>query len=625
MSQFYTYSLILKFIKSLQREGFLLTHAKVWRFIRQVIQKLVQPSQPKPSPVSLLQKLSRRRRIAKERALKQIGDLFNHEFYLESQCVVLARNGSDFAGHQVVLVAHWDPENIVDPYVKHLCRHFKEIGKKVVLCSSSYIHVENDSDHWVDAIVCRTCPGYDFTSWKAAMEVFPSLYLAEELTLCNDSVFAPVGSYAPVYATMKSVPCDFWGMVASNEIMPHLQSYHLVFNKKALSNKAVKQFFSSIPADLSRDKAIEFELRLGLWLELHGLQPGAFIPFFILYYGNPTAYLWKQILRWGCPIFKREHLNKAGTITNLGNWFSDLQKHGYPVNYILEYYYRVGRDISTVCCTGTRANSCPPNIMLQQKAINLPLEGKPLPTSLAVIVHCYYPDEFHSLLSYLKKMPTWAHIYLSTDTDAKAGVLTSELQQSGIANFEIRVFPNIGYDIAPFIVGFRDIILQFDLILKIHVKMSTYREPEFASLWKDLLYGSLVGDTQHINGILRLFESDHTLGVLAPPTFAAIPEVSQGENVKKLRSLLRFFDINIDYKDAIDFPVGSMFWARREALLPLLDIGLTFEDFEATAPKMRDGTLAHAVERSIFFSCYKAGLSWGRVPPAPWRVLYPTR
>ena len=113
--------------------------------------------------------------------------------------------------------------------------------------------------------------------------------------------------------------------------------------------------------------------------------------------------------------------------------------------------------------------------------------------------------------------------------------------------------------------------------------------------------------------------------MLAPPTFAAIPEVSQGENVKKLRSLLRFFDINIGYKDAIDFPVGSMFWARREALLPLLDIGLTFEDFEATDPKMRDGTLAHAVERSIFFSCYKAGLSWGRVPPAPWRVLYPTR
>src|SRR6185437_13658460 len=45
-----------------------------------------------------------------------------------------------------------------------------------------------------------------------------------------------------------------------------------------------------------------------------------------------------------------------------------------------------------------------------------------------------------------------------------------------------------------------------------------------------------------------------------------------------------------------DYPVGGMFWARVDAIRPLLDAGFSFDDFPVEAGQT-DGTLAHAIER----------------------------
>src|SRR5206468_8183486 len=62
----------------------------------------------------------------------------------------------------------------------------------------------------------------------------------------------------------------------------------------------------------------------------------------------------------------------------------------------------------------------------------------------------------------------------------------------------------------------------------------------------------------------------------------------------------------------LDFPSGSMFWARSPALRPLLDLGLATEDFEEEAGQI-DGTLAHAIEHLYFHACEHAGYDWIKV------------
>ena len=70
--------------------------------------------------------------------------------------------------------------------------------------------------------------------------------------------------------------------------------------------------------------------------------------------------------------------------------------------------------------------------------------------------------------------------------------------------------------------------------------------------------------------------------------------------------------MNLRADAALDFPAGSMFWARGAALRPLLDLGLSFDDFPAETGQT-DGTLAHAIERLFLHSCERAGYGWLKI------------
>jgi hypothetical protein len=74
----------------------------------------------------------------------------------------------NYAGLRVALIAHWDPQRIIDPYVFYYARHLKEIGYSTILCSADEIKELDNSKNILDAVIYRGNEGYDYSSWKSA-------------------------------------------------------------------------------------------------------------------------------------------------------------------------------------------------------------------------------------------------------------------------------------------------------------------------------------------------------------------------------------------------------------------------------------------------------------------------
>jgi lipopolysaccharide biosynthesis protein len=260
---------------------------------------------------------------------------------------------ADWTGSRVAVIAHWDPDGVVDAYVLHYAAALRAMGYFVLLSSDRPLRFARRSGleaasggelpMEIDAIVYRTCQGYDFTSWKAAFCAFPSLFSAAELLITNDSIFAPVGSLAYVHEAMDSVSCDFWGMVESHDKQPHLQSYYLVLRGAAVRSVAFRRFWDYVGALPNKEQAIACELSFALWLCFHGLRAGAYSPAENQPHPllNPTHCGWEHLLEvCRAPFIKRDLIFSNPYRISLCHMDIALRNKGYPVHLILDYAAR---------------------------------------------------------------------------------------------------------------------------------------------------------------------------------------------------------------------------------------------------------------------------------------------
>jgi hypothetical protein len=101
--------------------------------------------------------------------------------------------------------------------------------------------------------------------------------------------------------------------------------------------------------------------------------------------------------------------------------------------------------------------------------------------------------------------------------------------------------------------------------------------------------------------------------MVAPQHYDAIRRwLGWNGNFDVAKGLAARMGLMLSPRRALDFPSGSMFWARPTALHPLLDLKLRFEDFPEEGTQL-DHTPAHAIERLFFYSCERSGHSWLKV------------
>lgn len=242
-----------------------------------------------------------------------------------------------------------------------------------------------------------------------------------------------------------------------------------------------------------------------------------------------------------------------------------------------------------------------------------PIDGTTL--RIGVMLHLFYPDLAEEFALALSRMPVPFVLLVSvTDADAVTRVRNAFAKVEAIERIEIACVPNRGRDIAPLLVTFREELLGLDIVGHLHSKKSLYTG-SVQNRWRSYLVASLLGDRNRILWQLGMFAAEPTLGMIYPETYESLPLWGHTwlANVADASNLAGRIGFSIDPHAYIDYPAGSMFWARVDAIRPLLSLALTLDAFPEEQGQL-DGTLQHALERLFVAVARSGGYRVGVLP-----------
>ncbi|HVJ39347.1 MAG TPA: glycoside hydrolase family 99-like domain-containing protein [Stenotrophomonas sp.] len=221
--------------------------------------------------------------------------------------------------------------------------------------------------------------------------------------------------------------------------------------------------------------------------------------------------------------------------------------------------------------------------------------------SLAVVVHAWYLEALPVILRAWHASGLGGRLIITTSPTLAKQV--QELLEVEGVRAELSLHDNHGRDVLPFL-HLADALCNegVELVLKLHTKQSTHRED--GAQWLAELLSALL-PPRDAQAIADAFDRDPTLGLVAPAGHL-LPVANylggNGEALDYLGTRLGVATRN----PGLSFASGTMFWARLQALRPILDAHLYPAEFENERGQI-DGTLAHAMERAFAAAAVAAG------------------
>jgi len=216
-------------------------------------------------------------------------------------------------------------------------------------------------------------------------------------------------------------------------------------------------------------------------------------------------------------------------------------------------------------------------------------------TRAALHLHLHYPAQAGSVIRALSNARHKPDLFMSVTSDEGKVTVKVLLKKYRVECRELAVFANRGRNLGPFLTGFRESLLNYDVVGHFHTKVSKHAPPDFVKRWNAFLSGNLIGCRgQMMDTILDRMDSDSGIGIVYPDD----PMIwGWFENYSMGKSLLEELGLAIPQENTFfNYPAGSMFWARTAALKPLFDLGLRWEDYPEE-PISQDGSILHGIER----------------------------
>jgi len=493
----------------------------------------------------------------------------------------------------------------------------------------------------MEGILVRANHGWDFAAWAAGLAVFPDLWSARTLILANDSIYGPISGQAfkAVVRRVRSSEASVFALTDSYEFRHHVQSYFTALTKSGLTSPAVRQFWGEIRSLQDKQRIIEtYEVSLLDHLRAHNVSCEVLFPTerdgVRAALNNPTVTDWRYLLDRGFPFVKVQLIRDRPPQGDPTGWDSritdpqlirQIQDHLAAVGSMRPGDPAVRRPVpaprqrfkrnfnlqtpygATPACRPTDATDLALEVPFRYSLYN---EATNAIARVAVIIHLFHPDMSELFRDKIKNIPVRADVFISTDTYDKKKIIEETFKSYHNGDVDIKVFPNRGRDIAAMLVGYGGIVQNYEVILHIHSKQSPHNQ--HLRSWRNFLLDNLLGSTDIVQSILEVLSATDVGIVFSQHLPAVRGMLNFGMDFDATQTLLKKVGICLSRDLVLEFPAGSFFWATRRALKPLLDMSFGWSDFPSE-PIAADGTLAHAIERSILYLCESTGQRWVKV------------
>ena len=541
---------------------------------------------------------------------------------------------NDKKASRCAIFVFYDKYGIVDRYITFFLEGLKKcVDRVIVVCNGELNDAGMQAFKTItDEVIVRPNVGYDVTAYKCGLEhiSFEKFNDYDEILLTNSTMFGPIYPFEEMFEKMDEKDLDFWGMTVFHKhegdpfgtieygyIPKHIQSFFMVFRKSLTTSEEFKDFWKTFPEIKGYKDAVgKFETVFTKKIEDKGFKWDVYCNSDELegYTYEPMRdYARYLIEEKRCPIMKKraffqdyeEAFSRSGGET-VYEAFNYIDMHtDYDVDMIWETLLRLQNmaDIKKRLHLNY--------ILSSHLPINREIESK----KVALIVHVYYEELAEFCAGYAANMPDYVDIYVTAPNEEKLKTVKAAFDKLNRTNIDYRVVGNIGRDVAPFLVGCKDVIDKYDIICKVHDKKVYQVKPmSIGGSWGYKCFENTLKNRVFIENVIKTFEDNPRLGILTPPVpnhgpyYPTTGKGEWGDNFDATKELAEQLNINVDMvreKEPIA-PLGSMFWFRTKSLKTLFDHDWQYSEFPEE-PIADDSTVLHAIERLYPFCAQHEG------------------
>lgn len=518
----------------------------------------------------------------------------------------------------------YDAEGIVDDYIYYMLNDIKENLDKLFLVCNGFLNQESiyRLNKISENIILRDNVGFDAGAWQEVMFHIDLINLSnyDEIILFNDSFFGPIYPFKEIFDKMDTENVDFWGITKQGKapnhknlcpygyVPTHLQTYFLAFRKNLFESDDFKNFWTNLPEyENNEELTFKFEAVLTKHFKDLGYEWKAYVETNDLEESmeksmNLYAYdMYNLVANRSLPILKRkafkipreDHL-RYNMASDLSNTLTHLEENtNYDTSLIYKHLLRT-----------MDPNQLTNNLNLVKIIPKYQTTSYITDKKVLLIAHLYYEDIWEYAFNYFRNVPRHVDILITTESYDKKEFFEENISKKLKNNVNIITIEPRGRDMAALLIGARDIVKDYDYFCFMHDKKSQGKEYiTVGATFRDVLWENNLASPHYINGIIKEFDDNPSLGLIVPPRiyhgtyFKDYIINFWGRNFDETTNLLD--QMGIFSKIDMNFPplsIGNCFWAKYDAIKPLFELYWDYDDFPEE-PMPDNGTVSHGLER----------------------------